>query len=80
MYRIPLPIMVVTSFFMLLYSRFTGNEPLITPDYVRKFSYDWKVSCEKARIELGYNPLTLKQGLTKTIEWINRGYKNDIYE
>jgi nucleoside-diphosphate-sugar epimerase len=27
---------------------------------------------EKARKELGYSPLTLEQGLTKTVEWLNK--------
>ena len=80
MYRLPQSLILIASSVMLLYARLSGSEPLIIPDYVRKFGIDWSVSCEKARKELGYNPITLRQGITNTLEWISRGYKYDTYE
>jgi len=76
LYRIPQSVILLVSFVMVAYGRLTGTEPFITPGYVKKYSYDWKVSCDKARIEIGYMPLTLKQGITNTLEWIYHGYSN----
>ena len=47
-----------------------GSEPLITPGFARKYLYDWDNSIEKARKDLGYNPLTLKEGVKKTLDWL----------
>ncbi len=49
--------------------------PLLPPKWVNKYLYNWAVSSEKARKELGYNPISLEEGFKKTIEWLNK--KND---
>jgi farnesol dehydrogenase len=79
MYRIPQSVLLFVSSMMVFYARLSGSEPVIIPDYIRKYSFDWRVSCEKAGKELGYMPVTLKQGMTNTLEWIRRGYKNLPY-
>jgi farnesol dehydrogenase len=79
MYRIPQFVLLFVSSMMVIYARLAGSEPVIIPDYIRKYSVDWRVSCEKARKELGYMPVTLRQGMTNTLEWILRGYKNLPY-
>ena len=48
-----------------------GIYPRITPGWVRTFLVDWAYSCEKAKQELGYEPITLRQGLEKTWNWFH---------
>ena len=52
-------------------ARFFGIYPRITPGWVRTFLVDWAYSCEKAKRELGYAPIPLRQGLEITWNWIN---------
>jgi nucleoside-diphosphate-sugar epimerase len=75
MIKIPQFLLFFVSSMMLVYARLTGTEPIIVPGFIKKYSFDWKVSCEKARKELGYEPRTLKQGISNTLEWIRQGYK-----
>jgi len=49
-----------------------GVYPQITPDWVRLFTVDWAQSSEKARRELGYEPLPLAEGLERTWQWLER--------
>ena len=55
-----------------LWAKLTGVYPRITPGWVRTFLVDWKYSCDKAKKELGYDPIPLEQGLRQTIEWLDR--------
>jgi farnesol dehydrogenase len=62
---------------MLTMAKLTGRMPLITPGLLKRYSHHWAVSCEKAKSELGYDPLDFSKGLQKTLEWlktINIGY------
>ncbi|MCL2305880.1 MAG: NAD-dependent epimerase/dehydratase family protein [Planctomycetaceae bacterium] len=47
-----------------------GVYPRITPGWMRTFLADWAYSCEKAKRELGYEPVSLRQGLEKTWRWL----------
>ncbi len=49
-----------------------GVYPQITPDWVRLFTVDWAQSSEKARRELGYEPLPLAEGLQRTWQWLEQ--------
>lgn len=55
-----------------LLAQLTGVYPRITPGWVNTFLVDWKFSCEKAKNELGYEPIPLEQGLRNTIAWLDR--------
>ena len=54
------------------WARLTGAYPRITPGWVKTFLLDWKYSCDKAKKELGYDPLPLEEGLRRTCEWLDR--------
>jgi len=49
-----------------------GVHPQITPGWVRTFLADWAHRCEKARVELGYRPTPLAEGIRLTYEWLRR--------
>lgn len=37
---------------------------------VNVLKHQWAYSCDKARIELGYNPKSLKEGLEEILPWL----------
>jgi farnesol dehydrogenase len=75
LFRFPLSLMLISSGIMALFAGITGISPMITPGLVRKYNHHWKLTSDKARSQLGYNPLPLKEGLTATLRWL--GYAED---
>lgn len=70
--HVPLSVLLAVSHTMLAWTKITGKAPLITPEWVKKYLYDWEVSSRKAEKELGYPITPLEEGLARTIEWLNR--------
>ena len=70
MFNIPLPILIGVGYGMQAYTAITGKAPLYLPNDIRRYSYNWGVSSEKAMRELGYNPRPMKVGLPQTVEWL----------
>ena len=58
------------SWFQEKRAKWFGIHPRITPGWVRTFLVDWAYSCEKAKQELGYAPISLREGLQKTWNWL----------
>ena len=62
--------------FQMLFSRIQlmkipfGGTPLITPKWIAKGKYDWKVDANKAISELGLKITSLQEGVKKTIDWV----------
>ena len=62
--------------FQMLFSRIQlmkipfGGTPLITPKWIAKGKYHWKVDSTKAINELGLKITSLKEGVKKTIDWV----------
>ncbi len=54
-----------------LYTKLTGKPPLLTPPWIKKYYFDWSIDSSKAQHELGYSYIPLKDGLRKTIDWLN---------
>lgn len=65
-----MPLLVAHS--LKLWANLTGVYPRITPGWIHTFMVDWKYSCDKAKKELGYQPISLEQGLRNTCEWLDR--------
>lgn len=65
-----IPLLVAHT--LKLWAKLTGVYPRITPGWVNTFLVDWKYSCDKAKKELGYDPIPLEQGLRNTCEWLDR--------
>ncbi len=73
--RIPVFIMFLVSWISLITAKITGLKPLITPVFVKKFLPDWRVSSEKAKKDLNYNPINIEQGIKNTIDWLRKEYQ-----
>lgn len=61
--------MVVLARAWTAISRWTGREPYYPIGLYPYVFYDWRVSAEKARWELSYEPTPLEEGLRQTLEW-----------
>ncbi|MBS1730667.1 MAG: SDR family oxidoreductase [Bacteroidetes bacterium] len=68
--KLPLPVMLLAGQMMLLKTRLTGKPPLLTPVWIKKYSLNWALDCEKAKHDLGYSYISLEEGLTKTMDWL----------
>ena len=55
---------------MKLSAELFGIYPPITPGWVKTFLADWTFSCDKARNELGYEPVSVREGIRRSIEWL----------
>ncbi len=72
MYSVPLPVMLLISGVQLIMARLFGKQPMITPPFVRKYNKHWIVSSKKAEQEIGYTIIPLREGVRKTIDWLNQ--------
>ncbi len=70
MFPLPIPVMHLAARMMEWRANLLGTPPLLTPPWVQKYLYHWELSVEKARRELGYEPLPLEEGLRRTIHWL----------
>jgi farnesol dehydrogenase len=72
LFPFPVWLMRVSGYVLMGYSKITGKPPLLTPKWIKKYLYDWSLSCEKAQSELGYRYRSLEEGLAQTIEWLQQ--------
>lgn len=70
MFKIPLFVMLLLSHSILFSTKVFNTPPLITPQLVKKYNYNWRVSSQKAINELGYRITPFEKGAIKTIKWI----------
>ncbi|MGN6490711.1 MAG: SDR family oxidoreductase [Agriterribacter sp.] len=70
--HIPFPLLKIISHLMLLNANITGKYPMMTPDWVDKYKYDWALDSSKAINELGYNIRPLEDGIRQTVEWVKK--------
>jgi nucleoside-diphosphate-sugar epimerase len=78
--RIPGWLGINTSRFLELISGITGREPF-WPINLRSYVYNnWRVSNQKARKELGFAPISFRDGAKRTIEWYRAGKPQNIPE
>lgn len=70
--HIPFPVLKILSYLMLFNARITGKYPMMTPDWVDKYKYDWALDSSKAINELGYKIRPLEDGIRETVEWVKK--------
>lgn len=71
MMHLPVPLMLFFSRLQLLKAQLTGINPLITPEWVKRFQQHRLVSSDKAIQEIGYSVTPFREALEKTINWLN---------
>lgn len=80
--RLPIPgwMGINTARLLELISYITQREPF-WPINLRSYVYNnWRISSEKARLELDFVPTNFRDGARRTIEWYRAGKPNDIPE
>jgi nucleoside-diphosphate-sugar epimerase len=70
--HIPFSILSILSHLQVAYANLTGKPPMITPDWVKKYDFDWALDSSKAIREFGYKIRPLDQGVAQTIDWLKR--------
>ncbi|XP_042963753.1 putative dihydroflavonol 4-reductase isoform X2 [Carya illinoinensis] len=70
LFNIPYWVIEGYGWVSVLFSRITGQLPLISPPTVRVLRHQWEYSCEKAKLDLDYNPRGLKEGLAEMLHWL----------
>jgi farnesol dehydrogenase len=69
--HLPIPVISVFAAFELFCAENFGKPPVITPDWLKRYSQDRPVSSQKAIEELDYSVTPLSEGIEKTILWLN---------
>jgi farnesol dehydrogenase len=70
--NIPVFLMMTISNAMLLRSKIFGTPPLITPQWVKKYNYNWELSSQKSVEQLGYKITSLEEGMRTTVNYLNK--------
>ncbi|MFB6318343.1 SDR family oxidoreductase [Saccharicrinis sp. FJH54] len=70
MLHLPTGIMSFVATLFEAWTKVSGRPPLITKKWLKRFMYNWNVSCEKAEKELQYKPVNLEFGLINTVKWL----------
>jgi nucleoside-diphosphate-sugar epimerase len=71
MFPFPNTVMLTVAATTKAFARVTGNPPLITPGWVRKYGHHWELSCRKAEVELGYRITPFEKGVEEIINMFN---------
>ncbi len=70
MIHVPTSLLGIAASSFELWTKLSGQPPLITKQWLERFMYNWNVSSHKAIQGLGYQPTSLKVGLQKTVSWL----------
>ncbi|UCG28760.1 MAG: NAD-dependent epimerase/dehydratase family protein [Bacteroidales bacterium] len=70
MIKIPLGFALAISWILTFLAKITGNPPLLTPAWVRKYLHDWSTSSSKAVKELGYQTGNFEDEVERTWQWL----------
>jgi nucleoside-diphosphate-sugar epimerase len=68
-FNAPEGLMVTVARIMEILARFTRREPWYPLNLYPYIFYDWPVSSQKARRELGFHPTPFEDGARQTLEW-----------
>lgn len=71
MIKMPVGVIMTASRIMKLMARF-GSNPAITPEWVKRYMYDWVLDNTKARTELEMEFTPFEEAIKKTLEWLKK--------
>ena len=74
-FKMPLGIVKVAAPLAEVYYKISKATPLFTRYTIRKLVSNCNFSIEKAKTELGYNPMTPKQSIVDRVNWIKENEK-----
>lgn len=69
--RIPFWIAKIPAWFSEHLAPFTGKTPKHTTSIIDIYKHDWTYCSAKAERELGYTHIPLKEGISRTLQWLN---------
>ncbi len=72
LYHLPFSLMSGVSYLQLGWSKISGRAPMITPNWVRRYDYDWALDSSKAVNDIGYKIRSFEEGIRETVEWIRK--------
>lgn len=72
LYHLPFPLMTAASYAMVTWTKISGTPPMITPDWVKRYIYHWKLDSSKAVNEIEYKIRPLDEGIKQTVEWVRK--------
>lgn len=72
LFNLPFPMLSFVSHAMKTWSIISGTPPMITPDWVKRYDYHWKLDSGKAVREINYNIRPLDEGIQQTVVWIKQ--------
>ncbi|MEZ5105665.1 MAG: NAD-dependent epimerase/dehydratase family protein [Draconibacterium sp.] len=70
MFHLPMSLMMGVGKVEFFLAENFGKKPLITPPWVKRYQQNRLLSIQKAQRELEYSPISLKEGIEKTISWL----------
>jgi farnesol dehydrogenase len=70
--HIPFPLLLMFSKAQLWNASLSGKPPMITPEWTKKYKYNWALDSSKAIRELGYNVRPLDEGIQLTVDWVRQ--------
>jgi nucleoside-diphosphate-sugar epimerase len=71
LFHLPISVASLFAAFELFCADNFGKPPVITPDWLIRYSQNRPVSCQKAIEEIDYSVTPLSEGIGKTILWLN---------
>jgi nucleoside-diphosphate-sugar epimerase len=69
--RLPAPVMAATARALFLIAGLFRKDPLVTPAWVERYLQHRRLSSAKAEMQLGYQVTPLREGMKKTLLWLN---------
>lgn len=69
---IPIWVMMLIAKIQMALIPLTKKGPLLTPGFVKKYTFNWKNSSNKAKLELGYTCRNLDKGIKSVIDWVEK--------
>lgn len=72
LYKLPVPLIMAVARLESAKAKLFGIKPLITPEWVRKISFNWSKSSEKAQQELGYYARPFEEAVSETVSWLRK--------